>query len=126
MCKHKDYAISIAKAADAKGFHFGAVVFRGRDIISVGWCQCKTHPKQARFMQYAKPYKRENSYLHAEIHALVGAKSEAKNCDMIIARIANDELKDSHPCEACSEAIRQSGIRRIWFWKEGNLTHKNV
>lgn len=124
--RHAEYAESIAKSANAEGYHFGAIVFKGKNVVSTGWCQCKTHPKQARYMRYAKPYKRNNSYLHAEMHALIVAKDQAEGCDLIVARWANDELKCSHPCEACWKSIEHAGIRRVWFWKDNELIYKDV
>ena len=124
--RHVDYAISVARSANALGFHFGAVIFRGKDIISTGWCQCKTHPAQARYMQYAPKWKRRNSFLHAEMHALIVARKEARGNDMIIARIANDQLRPSHPCDACMTAVTVAGIRRIWFWNGYEWLSKEI
>lgn len=118
--RHASYVTSIARSANANGYHFGAVIFRGREIISTGWCQCKTHPKQARFMKYAAAYKRNNSFLHAEIHALISAKTDVSGCDIVIARWAEDTIRDSYPCGACYQAITFSGIRRIWYWSQDN------
>jgi deoxycytidylate deaminase len=115
-CKHAEYAEAIAKSANAEGYHFGAIVFKGYSVISTGWCQCKTHPKQARYMRYAKPYKKHNSFLHAEMHALITAKGNASGCDLIIARWADGELRPSYPCGACLEAARDEGIRNIWHY----------
>lgn len=114
--RHADYVTSIAKSANANGYHFGALIFQGRNIVSTGWCQCKSHPRQARFMRYAKSYKRNNTYMHAEIHALVSAKCDVEGCDMIVARVSNQQLQPSFPCGACHQATRAAGIRRIWYW----------
>lgn len=116
--KHVDYVVSIAKSANACGYHFGAIVYKGKNIISSGWCQCKTHPKQAKFMRYAKPYKRNNSFLHAEMHSLITARGETEGCDMIVARWASGELRSSHPCGACMAALKIAGIRYVWYWSE--------
>jgi deoxycytidylate deaminase len=120
MAKHFDYCVSIARSADAQGFHFGAVIFNGSEVVSTGWCQCKSHPRQAHFMKYAKPYKQQNSWLHAEIHALVAAKRDCTNNDIVIARWAQGRLKNSFPCSACLQALSYGGIRKIWFWSEAD------
>lgn len=125
-CRHAEAAIAIAKSANAEGYHFGAIVFNGKSVVSAGWCQCKTHPKQARFMKYAAPYKKNNSFLHAEMHAIVSAKTNIDGCDIIVARWANNKLKSSHPCNPCWQAIKYAGIRRVWYWKDGELIWRDV
>lgn len=116
--RHVDYVTSIAKAANASGFHFGALVFNGRDVISSGWCQSKSHPAQARFMRFAKEYKRNNTFLHAEVHAIISARCDLSGYDMIVARWAEGKVKTSHPCEACWQAMIVSNIRRVWYYDE--------
>ena len=118
IMRHADYVTAIAKSARVLNYHFGAIVFEGRDIISAGWCQAKTHPKQARFMRFAQEYKRNNSYLHAEIHALISARRDVEGYDMAVARWSENKLKTSRPCGACHHAIIVAGIRRVWFWNE--------
>lgn len=117
--RHADYVTAIAKSSNAYGYHFGAIIFDRRNIVSTGWCQTKTHPKQARFMQrFAPLYKRNNTFLHAEVHALVAAKQSVMGYEMVIARWSENRLKTSRPCDACHQAITVSGINKIWFWNE--------
>ena len=123
--RHVEYATSIAKSANARGYHFGAVIFNGRDVVSTGWCQCKTHPRQAKFMRYAKSYKRSNSFLHAEVHALIAARTDVSGCDIVVARWAEGKPRDSHPCEACAQALSVAGIRRTWFFSDGIWKFRN-
>ena len=118
MHRHQDYVTSIAKSANASGYHFGAVVFDGRNVMSTGWCQEKTHPRQARYMRWAHSYKRNNTWLHAEIHSLICARADVSGCDMIVARWSANRLRTSHPCLACWQAIMAADIRRVWYWSE--------
>ena len=116
--KHADYVTSIATSARVHNYHFGAIVFDGREVVSTGWCQAQTHPKQARFMRFAAEYKRNNSYLHAEVHALISARRDVDGYDMAVARWSEDKLKTSRPCPACHQAMVVAGIRRVWYWDE--------
>ena len=118
--RHIESATAIAKSADADGYHFGAVIFSGKRVSSVGWCQCKSHPRQAKYMAKLPKdnYKRTNNWLHAEIHALVSAKADIEGHDIVIARWANGSCRDSLPCAACQLAISAARLRKIWFWSE--------
>ncbi len=118
MWRHQNYVASIAKSANASGYHFGAVIFDGRNVISTGWCQEKSHPRQARYMRWAPEYKRNNSWLHAEMHALICARTDVAGHDMIVARWAEGKLKNSHPCPACWQAMMVAGIRGVGYWSE--------
>lgn len=120
--KHSEAVTAIARSANAHGYHFGAIIFQKKTIISAGWCQAKSHPAQARAMHSAYDhtcYKRKNSFLHAEIHAIVSAKCELDGSDIIIARWAEGQLKNSYPCKACQIAIEISGIRNVWYTDNG-------
>lgn len=118
MNRHLDYAIAIAKSSNVCGFHFSALIFAGKNVISCGWCREKSHPRQAKYMQYAKEYKRRNNWLHAEIHALVAAKRDVSGFDMIVTRWAEEKIKTSHPCGACFQAISIAGIRNLWYYND--------
>lgn len=126
IIRHAEYVTSIAKSADASGFHFGALVFNRNEIISAGWCQEKSHPQQARFMKFAKSYKQTNNWLHAEIHAIIAAKQDIRGCDIAVARWAENRLKPSHPCGACWQAMLVAGIKRVWFWDERQWIYKYI
>lgn len=116
--RHANVVTSIAKSASVFNYRFGAIVFDGNEIISTGWCQAKTHPQQAKFMKFAPSFKRNNSWLHAEIHALISARRDVEGYDMAVARWSENRLKTSRPCCACHQAMLVSGIRRVWFWDE--------
>lgn len=120
--RHIDTVTAIARSANARGYHFGAVIFNRRDVISVGWCQTKSHPMQARCMQRAHKdnYKSKNNFLHAEVHAIISAKLDVSGFDIIVGRYAEGIMKPSYPCKACQLAIEASGLRNIWFMDQNN------
>lgn len=119
MCQHSELAVTLAKGANAGGFRFGAVIFKRKKIIACGWCQAKSHPKQAHYMRYAKSFKQRCNWLHAEIHALVAAKQDVSGCDIVIGRISENKVKNSYPCRACFQALLVAGIENIWYYKNG-------
>ena len=66
-------------------------------------------------------------YLHAEIAALV--KAHKKVDTLIIARIrqSDNELAIAQPCPVCADAIRQAGVRRVYFTNDsGELVLMNM
>jgi len=125
--RHIDTVEAIARSANARGYHFGAIIFQKKTIISAGWCQEKSHPLQAKYNRSKNSYKSKNSWLHAEVHAIINAKNEAEGADMIIGRYADGRMKPSCPCSACMLAIEYSGIRNIWFLDHnGNWIREKV
>lgn len=81
-------------------------------LISVGWNSSKTHPTQAKYA--AKTGHHTKIFLHAEIAALVKAKGRGSR--MYIVRVTkNGNLGNSRPCSVCQLAIREAGIKNVWY-----------
>lgn len=81
-------------------------------LMSVGWNSSKTHPIQARYA--AKTGHHTKIYLHAEIAAII--KSKGRGWSMYIVRVTkNGNWANSRPCPVCQLAIREAGIRNVWY-----------
>lgn len=101
-----------------KKFFIGAVILdRKGNVVSVGNnSYTKTHPYQKRLSQQIRVKDKEHQiYLHAEISALV--KCNVKPYTMIIARIGvdNEVFRMAKPCPLCQEALKQSGIKNVFY-----------
>lgn len=120
--RHAELATALARSADVNGYHFGAVVFDGPRLISTGWCRTKTHPQQAYYIgqAYRDTYKQGNTWLHAELDAILGVPKHERmpDLDILIARWAGGRLKASLPCRACALAIDKAQLRRVWTYDE--------
>lgn len=99
-----DLAIREALRSGAKKKH-GAIIFKNKRIISLGFNQLKTHPK----------CKQEYPYLHAEEDALMRAGEYAKGADLFVVRLTFDGLGMSRPCCVCTKILQEKGIRNIYY-----------
>lgn len=112
---------------DDNKYVVGAFAFDSRGMILAKGTNSfvKTHPRQK---QLADCVGLEHKiYLHAEVSAIV--KSSAKIDTLIVTRILQhtDEIAMARPCPVCCEAIRQAGIKKVYFTnEEGELVLLNV
>ena len=85
---------------------------KGR-ILSVGRnSYVKTHPFQAKSAQAVG--EEHKIYLHAEIDALVKAKTWEKAHKLVITRFSRDGKPAlAKPCKVCQHALKLAGIKHI-------------
>jgi deoxycytidylate deaminase len=101
-----------------KKYFVGALALDSRsNPVCVGFnSYTKSHPYQKKLSERISIENiREKIYLHAEISALIRCKGEAET--LIVARIGVDDniFRLARPCPICQEAIRQSGIKKVYF-----------
>jgi len=91
-------------------YRHGALLRKGKKILSLGWNCGKTHPRLKEFNHSSK-------YLHAEIHAILGLSfEELHGSTMYVVRLtAAGNLANSRPCVSCIEACRQVGISKVVY-----------
>jgi len=115
---HKKLVHHKEEIVQSKKFFIGALILdRKGNVVSIGNNNyIKSHPYQKRLSQKIKIKDKENQiYLHAEISALV--KCNTIPHIMIIARIGvdNNIFRLAKPCPLCQEAIKQSGIKKVYY-----------
>lgn len=89
------------------------------NVLSYGFnSYSKTHPLQKYYAQ--KTARKQRIYLHAEISAIVKARKEIDT--IIVARIlqSNFQYAIAKPCPICSLAIKEAGIRKVYFTNNFN------
>lgn len=86
------------------------IVDRRGKIIAQGINQRKSHPLQAKFSNHP-----ESIYLHAEIAALVDARSEnLTGATMYVARVLKDGTPAlAKPCKGCQKALISFGLKDV-------------
>lgn len=85
---------------------------RGRILSKCHNSYIKTHPLQAHFAYLAgKP---ECTYLHAEIAALISAKSVVYKI-LVERYYASGKPAMAKPCPICEKAIEAWGVKRIEY-----------
>jgi deoxycytidylate deaminase len=108
-----------SKLSDHPRVHIGAIVYNKNTILGVGFNQQKSHPLQKLYNK-CRPYTLENDYLHAEIMAILNADYNAFGATLLVYRHnKNGELANCKPCEACQQAIKHYGIKKVIYIEDG-------
>ncbi len=109
-----DKAIEAAKKSSYR-VRMGAVIFKGKRIISVGNnCSMKSakhlHP---RFQKW-------KGSVHAEVSAILKAKTDLRRCNILVVRINRfGEIRTSKPCDKCFLYLQLVGIKKIYYTVSG-------
>jgi len=89
------------------------------NILSSGYNTYKEHPLQSRFK-----YRPDATGMHAEISALSSVwKEDLSNAILFVFRKPRSKVgHQSRPCSGCMKAIREKGIKIIYYCdKNGNI-----
>lgn len=110
--KFFDLAKKIADMSTYPGAKVGAVITKNNQIISMACNEDKTHPKSRYF----------HRKLHAELSAILRSRTNLTGCSIYVYReTKTGELAMAKPCFSCQEAIRKSGIRKVYYSKIGGF-----
>lgn len=112
-------ARQVASISDYHKAHIGCVAVYQGQAIGLG-CNCnKTHPIQKKYNRYRKPSDSMLPKLHAEINCLNQIKHMNINFSKVrlyVYRIRKDQpFGLSRPCPSCMAAIKDLGIRDIYY-----------
>jgi deoxycytidylate deaminase len=106
----KDEAIKAARKSPHR-IKVGAVIFKRNRIISIG----TNHPLKAARHLHPR-YQRWKGSIHAEVDAILKAKTDLKRCNILVVRINRfGEIRNSKPCDQCFSYIRAVGIKKVYF-----------
>ena len=119
MHLHKKYfklAENISELSDFKRVHIGSVLVKNKDVVSVGQNMLKTHPAQHRYNK-CLPYDMPTDHVHSEINCISKARPDLLRGSTlyIFRRDRNGNPAMCRPCNACMQAIRDAGIRDIYY-----------
>lgn len=128
--KYFEKARNIATLSDYGKTHIGCVAVYQGQIIALG-CNCnKTHPTQKYYNRYRKPSDSMLPKLHAEINCLNQLKHFNLNFSKVrlyIYRIRKDQaLGLSRPCPSCMAAIRDLGIRDVYYTTNDGYAYERL
>ena len=116
--------------SDYSKTHIGCVAVYQGNIIGMG-CNCnKTHPTQKFYNKYRKSSDSMLPKLHAEINCIHSIKHLDINFSKVklyIYRIRKDQPYDlSRPCPSCVAAIRDLGIRDIYYTSNDGYVYERI
>ena len=128
--KYFNKAHQIATISDYKKTHVGCVAVYQGQVIGLG-CNCnKTHPIQKKYNRYRKPSDSMLPKLHAEINCLNQIKHMDINFSKVklyIYRIRKDQpFGMARPCPSCMAAIRDLGVRNIFYTTNDGYAHEKL
>ena len=135
MLRNVDYryfkkARQIANISDYKKHHVGCVAVYQGQVIGLG-CNCnKTHPMQKFYNKYRMP----SDYMLPKLHAEISCINQIKHLDinfskvkLYIYRIRKDQpFGLSRPCPSCMAAIRDLGIRDIYYTTNDGYVYEKL
>jgi len=119
-----------AMISDYYKIHIGCVAVYQGNIIGIG-CNCnKTHPIQKFYNKYRKHSEMMLPKLHAEISCINSIKHLDINFSKVklyIYRIRKDQpFGLSRPCPSCMAAIKDLGIRDIYYTTNDGYAHERI
>jgi len=88
-----------------------AVIFKRNKIISKGF---NTSQKSTKHLK--KKFQKWPGTIHAEVDAIIKAKTDLKRCSILVVRInKNEQLRLAKPCKYCQMYLEYIGIRKIFY-----------
>lgn len=134
LCK-SDYrffekAKKVASVSDFYKTHMGCVAVYQGQVIGLG-CNCnKTHPSQQYYNQYREKSDSLLAKLHAEMSCLNSIKNQNINFSKVklyIYRIRKSQpFGLARPCPSCMAAIRDLGIRDIYYTTNDGYAYEKL
>lgn len=114
-------AKKISKLSTYDRVRIGCIAVYKKNIIGIGYNQAKTNPMQTKYSLYRHVYNANNinNYIHAEMACV----NQIKNLDIDFSKVRlfiyrednNKNLGICKPCGACERAIRDLGIKRVYY-----------
>ena len=135
MISNTDYryfkkARQVALISDYQKVHIGCVAVYQGNIISIAYNTNKTHPMQ----KYYNRYREESDVMIPKLHAEINCLNQLKHLNinfskvkLYIYRIRNDRPYGmARPCPSCMAAIRDLGIRDIYYTTNDGYVHERI
>jgi deoxycytidylate deaminase len=95
----------------------GCVIFDKNKIISKGH-----NYKQRSVKSLTKKFLHWEYSIHAEVDAIIKAKTDLKGMSLLVIRINNKgELMYAKPCKHCSMYIEHVGIKKVMYSIKGGV-----
>lgn len=116
--------------ADFHGQHVGCVITYKGIPIATGSCSEKTHPNQKVYNEYRKP--QLNQELLPKVHAEIAALNKIRYMDLNPKKLAiytyrtrkDQQYGMARPCKSCLIAIKDMGIRDIYYTTNNGYAHE--
>ena len=127
--KMLDLAKNVATTSDIKQYKLGAVIVKGREVLSMAANSTKTHPLQKKFNRQRGDMAEEWTYLHAEIAAIIRVKNKKLLAGATIYIHRSFKCGSNamaRPCPACMAAISLAGIKKIVYTTDFGVAEETL
>ena len=135
MLRNVDYryfnkARQVASISDFRKIHLGCIAVYQGQVIGIGFNTNKTHPVQKFYNRYREP----SDYILPKLHAEISCINQIKHLDinfskvkLYIYRIRKDQpFGLSRPCPSCMAAIKDLGIRDIYYTTNDGYSYERL
>lgn len=126
-----------ARKSDYNRFHVGCVITYKKRIIGRGHNSNKSNPLQKEYnRRYRNFNNTDGQYIHDAIHAevsaitsipyTIGINIDFSKVKLYVYRICPGKPNgygNSRPCPACMNAIRDMGIRQVYFTDDDGYSY---
>ena len=109
-----DKAIKLSRLSDYPQFKHGAVITKNGNVLGMGVNRMVNNPGSISDDEVAK----KHASIHAEVAALKACgKANLTGATIYVARTSRIFSRPamSKPCENCQEALREAGIKRVYY-----------
>lgn len=129
-CRYFAKAMQVATISDYRKIQVGCVAVYQRQIIGAGFNCNKTHPVQKTYNSFREQSETMLPKLHAEISCLNQIKNLNINFSKVklyVYRLRRDRPYGmSRPCPSCMAAIKDLGIRNIYYTTDEGYCHERL
>lgn len=120
----------LAQLSDYHKAPTGCIAVYHGNIIATGYNCNKTHPTQKLYNRFREQQNTLPPKLHAEISCINSMKNlniDFSKVKLYIYRIRRDQpFGLSRPCPSCMAAIKDLGIRDIYYTTNEGCTHERI
>ena len=128
--RYFDKARQIADISDYSRIHIGCVAVYQGQVIGLGFNTNKTHPIQ----KFYNRYREQSDAMLPKLHAEISCINQIKHLDinfskvkLYIYRIRKDQpFGLSRPCPSCMAAIKDLGIRDIYYTTNDGYSYERL
>lgn len=125
-------AKNVSTCSDFHKTHIGCIAVYQGHVIAVGYNTNKTHPIQQHYNKY-----RENNNIGcfaAKLHAEINCLNSIRHLDINFSKVklyiyrsrCDQEYGMSRPCPSCMAAIKDLGIRHIYYTTNDGFAYENI
>ena len=130
--KFFEHTKNISLLSDRKRIHIGCIAVYKGYVIGIGYNTNKTHPIQKYYNKYRNSW---NVYgIKPTLHAEINCINSIRHLDINFSKVklyiyrtcCNEKLGMCRPCPSCIAAIKDIGIKNIYYTTNEGYCYENI